>query len=81
MSICASSRHVVPGDTFWSRAFASLAQARLRNKPKHRSVLHKCCRAYMQLLPKCHKLTVMDIYIYRMAGNFGGEFILADWRF
>ena len=21
------------------------------------------------------------IYIYRMAGNFGGEFILADWRF
>ena len=26
---------------------------------------------------------VMSIYIiiYRMAGNFGGEFILADWRF
>ena len=21
------------------------------------------------------------VYIYRMAGNFGGEFILADWRF
>ena len=20
-------------------------------------------------------------HIYRMAGNFGGEFILADWRF
>ena len=21
------------------------------------------------------------MFVYRMAGNFGGEFILADWRF
>ena len=25
--------------------------------------------------------TVYIILYYRMAGNFGGEFILADWRF
>ena len=41
MRVCASSRHVVLWDTFWPRAFASLAQELLRNKPKHRSVLHK----------------------------------------
>ena len=64
MRIYASSRHVVPGDTFWPRAFASLAQVRLRNKTKHRSVLHKCCRAHTRPLCKCHELTVTDIYIY-----------------
>ena len=53
-----------PGDTFWSRACASLAQAHLRNKPKHRSVLHKLCRVHMRPLCKCCELTVTDIYIY-----------------
>ena len=27
------------------------------------------------------KLNATILCIYRMAGNFGGEFILADWRF
>ena len=28
-----------------------------------------------------HCLNKGDSFLYRIAGNFGGEFILADWRF
>ena len=35
-----------------------------------------CMHSYMHALSR-----TMFVLNYRMAGNFGGEFILADWRF
>ena len=39
-------------------------------------------RGQQSILAYQYNLVTLIVYSrYRMAGNFGGEFILADWRF